>query len=161
MVQLDSVSLMPILTKNVKQIRDPNEDYLLAETTNPVKDNVAEAGDRNERYKIFCVENAQLGNCTLYDLKEDPLEEYPLPKPTSCADYQNGKWTPAMQQWHFCRLQEVIAKDSFLSKPIPTAPAQAGRGGPTPGVQGGAPPGVRGGPGRGGRGQSSVPGVEQ
>jgi arylsulfatase A-like enzyme len=132
MVDLDSVSLMPILLKGAKQIRDPNKDYLLAETTNPVKNNVAEAAARNETYKVFCVENAQPGNCTFYDLKKDPLEEYPLAKPDNCTEYQSGKLTPAVPQWHFCHLQEVVAKDSFLSKPIPPAPGQApapGRGG--------------------------------
>ncbi len=146
MVDLDSVSLMPILTKGAKQIRDPNRGYLLAETTNPVKNNVAEAAARNERYKVFCVENAQLGSCTFYDLKEDPLEEYPLPKPADCNNYTNGKWTTKDPQWHFCRLQDVVAKDSFLSKPIPPAPGQAGARGRGAGGTGAA------GPGRGGRG---------
>jgi len=153
MVDLDSVSLMPILMNGAKQIRDPNTGYLLAETTNPVKNNVAEAAARNEHYKVFCVENAELKNCTFYDLKKDPLEEYPQPKPDSCADYQNGKWKPAQTQWHFCYLQEVVAKDSFLSKPIPPAPAQGGGGG------GGArgPGGAVGGNGRGqARGQAPV-----
>lgn len=53
--------------------------------------------------------------CTFYNLTNDPIEEYPLAKPDSCASYQNGKWTPAAPEWHFCRLQEVIAKESFLA----------------------------------------------
>jgi arylsulfatase A-like enzyme len=129
MVDLDSVSLMPVLTKGVKQIRDPNMGYLLAETTNPVKNNVAEAAARNERYKVFCVENTQLGSCTFYDLKEDPLEEFPMKKPESCANYTSGTWKTNVPEWHFCRLQEVVAKDSFLSKPIPPAPPQGPAGG--------------------------------
>jgi arylsulfatase A-like enzyme len=129
MVDLDSVSMMPILTKGAKQIRDPNKDYLLAETTNPVKNNVAEAAARNDRYKVFCVENAQLPSCSFYDLKEDPLEEYPMKKPDSCTSYANGTWQAAAPEWNFCRLQEVVAKDSFLSKPIPPAPPQGPAGG--------------------------------
>jgi arylsulfatase A-like enzyme len=136
MVDLDSVSLMPILMNGAKQIRDPNKDYLLAETTNPVKNNVAEAAARNERYKVFCRENVQLASCSFFDLKKDPLEEYPLAKPENCANYTNGTWTTAAQEWHFCRLQEVVAKESFLTKPIPPAPAQAkGKAkGPGPGA---------------------------
>jgi arylsulfatase A-like enzyme len=151
-VDLDSVSLMPILTKGAKQIRDPNKGYLLAETTNPVKNNIAEAAARNERYKVFCVENADLKNCTFYDLVADPLEEYPLPKPANCGDYQAGKLTSSVPTWHFCYLQEVVAKDSFLSKPIPPAPPQAGPGGGGRGPARGAPgPGRGGAPGRGGQ----------
>jgi arylsulfatase A-like enzyme len=166
MLDLDSVSLMPILLNGAKQIRDPNMGYLLAETTNPVKNNVAEAAARNERYKVFCIENAQPASCSFYDLQEDPLEEYPLAKPASCTDYQSGKLTPAAPPWHFCRLQEVVAKDSFLSKPIPPAPAQAGRGGgAAPAGRGGAAPrGGRGAPApgaRGARGPAPAPGVEQ
>ncbi len=129
MVDVDSVSLMPVLTKGAKQIRDPYKDYLLAETTNPVKNNVAEVAARNERYKVFCVENPQLGSCTFYDLKEDPLEEYPMKKPESCANYAST-WTTRAPEWSFCRLQEVVAKDSFLAKPIPPPPPQ----GPGPGA---------------------------
>ncbi len=156
MVDLDSVSLMPILFDGAKQIRDPNMGYLLAETTNPVKNNVAEAAARNGRYKVFCVANAQLDSCTFYDLQEDPIEEYPLPKPESCANYTNGKWTTADPEWHFCRLQDVVAKDSFLSKPIPPAPAgPGGRGGRGPGGRG--PAGRGPGPGGRGRGPAATP----
>ena len=56
-------------------------------------------------------------SCTFYNLVDDPLEEYPLAKPDSCAKYKNGTWTPAAPEWHFCRLQEVIGKESFLASP--------------------------------------------
>jgi arylsulfatase A-like enzyme len=114
-VDLDGESLAPILFNGAKQLRDPNMGYLLAETTNPVKKNLREAGARNTNYKLICDENADTANCTFYNLKNDPLEEYPLPKPESCANYQTGKWTPANQEWHFCRLQEVIGQKSFLA----------------------------------------------
>ncbi len=114
-VAVDGVSLTPILFKGTKGLRDPNRGYLLTETINPVKNNQRQVGARNAKYKLICTENAETASCTFYDLTNDPIEEYPLAKPDSCASYQNGKWTPAAPEWHFCRLQEVIAKESFLA----------------------------------------------
>jgi arylsulfatase A-like enzyme len=116
-VALDSVSLTPILFKGAKGLRDPNKGYMLAETVNPVMKNLHQAGARNATYKLICTDNAETANCTFYNLIDDPLEEYPLAKPDSCANYENGTWTPAVPEWHFCRLQEVIGKDSFLASP--------------------------------------------
>ncbi|MBN2319058.1 MAG: sulfatase-like hydrolase/transferase [Acidobacteria bacterium] len=117
---LDSVSLIPILFKGAAALRDPDKDYMLAETINPVstvKPNLKQAGARNATYKLICDENPETASCVFYNLVDDPLEEYPLAKPESCADYTNGTWTPADPEWHFCRLQEVIAKESFLGQP--------------------------------------------
>lgn len=114
-VPVDSVSLTPILFKNAKGLRDPNKGYLLTETVNPVMNNQRQAGARNAKYKLICTENAQTGSCAFYNLANDPLEEYPLPKPESCAEYKSGKWTPSDPNWHFCRLQEVIGTESFLA----------------------------------------------
>ena len=125
MVDLDSVSLMPILHDGATEIRDPNRDYLLAETTNPVKNNVAEAAARNLDYKVLCIENTQTDNCIFYNLKEDPLEEYPMDKPESCSNYDSSYKT-SDAEWHFCHLQNVLATDSFLAHPIPPAPAPFG-----------------------------------
>jgi arylsulfatase A-like enzyme len=119
-VTLDSVSLTPILFKDATGLRDPNEGYMLAETINPVstvKPNLKQVGARNATYKLICNENPETENCVFYNLVDDPLEEYPLDKPDSCANYKNGTWTPADSEWHFCRLQEVIAKESFLGQP--------------------------------------------
>jgi hypothetical protein len=116
-VTLDSVSLTPILFKGAAGLRDPNKGYLLAETINPVMNNLKHAGARNATYKVICAENPDTENCTFYNLVDDPIEEYPLAKPDSCADYKNGTWTPDDPEWHFCRLQEVIAKESFLGQP--------------------------------------------
>jgi arylsulfatase A-like enzyme len=116
-VALDAVSLTPILFKGAKDLRDPNKGYMLAETVNPVMKNLHQAGARNATYKLICTDNAETANCTFYNLIDDPLEEYPLAKPDSCANYENGTWTPAVPAWHFCRLQEVIGKDSFLASP--------------------------------------------
>lgn len=114
-VAVDGVSLTPILFKGAKGLRDPNRGYLLTETINLVKNNQRQVGARNAKYKLICTENAETASCTFYDLTNDPIEEYPLAKPDSCASYRNGKWTPAAPEWHFCRLQEVIAKESFLA----------------------------------------------
>ncbi len=120
MVALDSVSLTPILFKGARSLRDPNKDYLLTETVNPVMKNQRQAGARNAKYKLICTENAETASCTFYNLADDPLEEYPLTKPGSCANYKNGTWNTANPEWHFCRLQEVIGKESFLASPKKT-----------------------------------------
>ena len=119
-VAIDSVSLTPILFKGATGLREPNKGYMLAETINPVstvKPNLKQVGARNATYKLICDENPDTGNCVFYNLVDDPLEEYPLDKPDSCANYENGTWTPADPEWHFCRLQEVITKESFLGQP--------------------------------------------
>ncbi len=77
--------------------------------------NLKHAGARNATYKLICSENAETASCTFYNLIDDPLEEYPLAKPDSCTNYENGTWTPAAPEWHFCRLQQVIGKESFLA----------------------------------------------
>jgi len=118
-VTVDSVSLIPVLFEGAKDRRDPDKGYLLSETINPVKQNLREVGARNATYKLICDENTETASCTFYNLVEDPLEEYPLEKPASCAGYQNGTWTPADPEWHFCRLQEVLATESFLASPKP------------------------------------------
>ncbi len=118
-VALDSVSLTPILFKGAKGLRDPNKGYMLAETINPVMNNLKHAGARNATYKLICAENSETASCTFYNLIDDPLEEYPLAKPDSCTNYKNGTWTPAVPEWHFCRLQEVISTESFLASPKP------------------------------------------
>jgi arylsulfatase A-like enzyme len=114
-VALDSVSLTPILFKGAKGLRDPNKGYLLTETINLDRRNFHQAGARNATYKVICSENAKTADCTFYNLVDDPLEEYPLAKPDSCANYENGTWTPTDPEWHFCRLQEVITKESFMA----------------------------------------------
>ena len=116
-VAVDGVSLTPTLFKGAKGLRDPNKGYLLVETINPVMNNLKHVGARNVKYKLICAENPETASCTFYNLVDDPLEEYPLAKPDSCANYTNGTWTPAAPEWNFCRLQEVIVKESFLGQP--------------------------------------------
>jgi arylsulfatase len=119
-VDVDSVSITPILFENAKDLRDPDKGYMLAETINPVstvKPNLKQVGARNKTYKLICDETPETANCVFYNLVDDPLEEYPLDKPDSCVNYENGTWTTADPEWHFCRLQEVIADESFLGQP--------------------------------------------
>jgi arylsulfatase A-like enzyme len=119
-VAVDSVSLTPILFQNAKGLRDPNLGYLLTETINPVMDNQRQAGARNLKYKLICTEKTDTASCTFYNLVDDPLEEYPLAKPVSCAGYRNGTWSTSAPEWHFCRLQEVLGTESFLASPKKT-----------------------------------------
>ncbi|MBN2243943.1 MAG: sulfatase-like hydrolase/transferase [Acidobacteria bacterium] len=119
-VAVDSVSITPILFEGASGLRDPNRGYMLAETINPVstiKPNLKQAAARNATYKVICDESPQAENCVFYNLVDDPLEEYPLAKPSGCANYENGTWTPADPEWHFCRLHEVIVEESFLGQP--------------------------------------------
>ena len=116
-VAVDSVSLTPILFKGAKGLRDPDKGYLLTETVNPIMKNQKQAAARNAKYKVLCIDNADTPSCTFYNLLDDPLEEYPLSKPDSCANYTNGTWTPAAPEWNFCRLQGILAKESFLASP--------------------------------------------
>jgi arylsulfatase A-like enzyme len=131
-VAVDSISLSPIIFNGAKtgdkKLRDPIKDFMLTETVNPVKNNMRHAGARNATYKVLCIDNAEMKNCTFYNLLDDPIEEYPLNKPESCDNYKNGKWTSAVPEWNFCRLQEALAKDSFLANPPKKTNARGGGG---------------------------------
>jgi arylsulfatase A-like enzyme len=100
-VDSDSKSLTPILFGSASTVRDPNEGYLLTETTT----GNYRVGARNGTYKVVCPTSAS--NCTFYNLIDDPLEEYPLSKPASCTNYRST-WTTANPEWHYCRLMEVV-----------------------------------------------------
>jgi arylsulfatase A-like enzyme len=117
-VPLDAVSLTPILFNRAKATRDPNTGYVLNENKNLMTNGTKWVGAQNATYKVVCIDRPD--NCLFYNLVDDPLEEYPLAKPNSCTDYTNGKWTPADSQWHYCRLTDIVAKESFLSvdKPL-------------------------------------------
>lgn len=112
-VPLDGLSLAPILFNKAKAVRDPNTGYILNENKNLMTQGTRWVGAQNATYKVVCIDSAD--NCTFYNLADDPLEEYPLAKPDSCANYKNGKWTPKDPQWHYCRLTDVVARESFLA----------------------------------------------
>ena len=60
MVEVDGVSLTPILFDGAKGLRDPHKGYLLAATVNSYKEgNPIEVGARNATYKVICDDNAK------------------------------------------------------------------------------------------------------
>jgi len=113
-VPLAAVSLAPIIFDDAVSVRDPNHGYVLTESVNLMTGGTAHLGARNATHKIVCVDGTATENCEFYDLADDPLEEYPLAKPASCADYASGAWTPAESRWHYCRLTEVVANYSYM-----------------------------------------------
>jgi arylsulfatase A-like enzyme len=115
-IPVDGMSLTPILKGKATHLRDPNEGYLLTQSLNLMTNSSRQVGARNATYKVICNENAQPGSCVFYNLIVDPLEEYPLDKPTSCSGYASGGWTAAEPRWHFCRLSELIRTKSFLAQ---------------------------------------------
>ena len=96
----------------------------MAETVNLMTGNTREVGARNARYKVVCRNG--VGNCELFDLANDPLEEYPLSRPADCSPFKAGTLTPASPEWHYCRLTDIVATRSFLQ-----ASAQGGAAAPT------------------------------
>jgi arylsulfatase A-like enzyme len=98
---LDGVSLTPILFSSASTIRDPNEGYLLTE----VAWSGNKVGARNGTYKVIC-NTSTSGTCYFYNLVTDPVEEYPLSKPTSCTNFRTWPFTDP--NWHYCRLIEVM-----------------------------------------------------
>lgn len=114
-VRVDGVSLAPILFGETPAVRDPNDGYLLTETTNLLTGGTRHAAARNGAYKVVCTSEADANVCEFYDLRSDPLEEYPLEAPESCRDYDAGAWTPADAGWHYCRLRRLVEENSVLA----------------------------------------------
>lgn len=113
-VPLDAVSLKPILDNSSATVRDPNQGFVLSENVNLMTGGTRMVSARNASHKLACVEGIDSEHCEFFDLVNDPLEEYPLEEPLACTDYVNGEWTPEQHQWHFCRLSEVAATQSFF-----------------------------------------------
>jgi hypothetical protein len=61
---------------------------------------------------VICTEKVEPAACQFFNLLEDPLEEYPLPVPASCA----GNLTTSDATWHYCRLADVIRTESFFAR---------------------------------------------
>ena len=97
---LDGVSLAPILYGSTSTVRDPELDYLLEE----VGWSGTKVGARTATYKV--IRQTTVATNLFYNLNDDPLEEDPLPIP-SCAGYDPNSLTRD-QDWHYCRLMEVI-----------------------------------------------------
>jgi arylsulfatase A-like enzyme len=114
-VALDGVSLAPILFGQAAAVRDPSEDYLLAETLDLLKGSRKQVGARNATYKVVCTNGTGSDSCEFYNLVADPLEEYPLAKPERCSGYTQGAWTRSNPAWNYCRLTEIVRTRSFLA----------------------------------------------
>jgi arylsulfatase A-like enzyme len=113
-VPLDSISLTPILFNKAKTVRDPDYGYVLNENENLMTGGTRLVGAQNATYKVVCTGTAD--TCEFYNMIDDPLEEYPLEKPASCAPYKDGTWKPGNPEWHYCRLTEIVATKSFFSE---------------------------------------------
>src|SRR5690606_6749919 len=111
-LDVDGVSLLPILSGRSQRVRDPATDYVLTESLNLMTNNTRQIGARNGTYKVICTEKVETANCEFFNLAVDPLEEYPLPKPASCAGNASSR-DPA---WHYCRLAGVIRTESFFAR---------------------------------------------
>jgi arylsulfatase A-like enzyme len=109
---VDGVSVMPIVNGKAKSVRDPDQGYMLTESLNLMTNSTRQIGARNGTYKLICTEKVENAACVFYNLVKDPLEEYPLEKPASCS----ASLTPKDPAWHYCRLAEVIRKESFFAK---------------------------------------------
>jgi hypothetical protein len=110
-VPLDAVSLLISLTR--QRPHAIQHGYILNENKNLMTNGTRWVGAQNATYKGRL--HRRSDNCEFYNLASDPLEEYPLAKPESCADYVNGKWKPADPRWHYCRLTDIVARESIFS----------------------------------------------
>jgi len=115
MLPLDAVSLVPILSGQAEHVRDPNEGYLLTETSNLMTGGTLHFGARNASHKIVCIGSVNSEACEFYNMQEDPLEEFPLTIPDSCEAYETSSWTPDDEPWHYCRLVEVAETKSAMN----------------------------------------------
>jgi len=105
-VNLDGVSLARILYDSTSTIRDPELGYLLEE----VGWSGTKVGARNATYKVIRQPPQiypPIPEFLFYNLIDDPLEEQPLTPLPDCAGYDPNSLTKD-QDWHYCRLLEVI-----------------------------------------------------
>lgn len=109
---VDGRSLKPILDGKAKSVRDPDQGFVLTESLNLMTNSTRQVAARNATYKVICTEKTDAAACEFYNLKNDPLEEYPLPKPASCE----ARTTVKDPAWHYCRLNGLIAKESFFAR---------------------------------------------
>jgi len=114
-IPLDSVSLAPILKNQAAHVRDPDEGYLMTETSNLMTGGTLHLGARNGSHKIVCIGGVNEQACEFYDLNQDPLEEYPLAIPPNCTAYDDGSWTAEDEAWHYCRLVDVVTSNTEMS----------------------------------------------
>lgn len=111
-LDVDGVSLLPIINGSANNVRDPDMGYLLTESLNLMTNSTRQIGARNGTYKVICTEKVEPAACQFFNLKDDPLEEYPLPVPAACR----GGGTAKDPAWHYCRLAHFIRTESFFAK---------------------------------------------
>ncbi len=111
-MRVDGVSLLPIVNGRASRVRDADEDFVLTESLNLMTNGTRQVGARNGRYKVICTGKVGSEACEFYDLRDDPLEEYPLQKPAGC-DSAGSARQPA---WHYCRLADRIRTESFFAR---------------------------------------------
>lgn len=110
-LQVDGVSLTPILQGKASAVRDPDRGYLMTESLNLMTNSTRQVAARNATYKVLCTEKVEPGACEFYNLTRDPLEEFPLDKPASC----DAPGTAAEPRWHYCRLAGLLRTESFFA----------------------------------------------
>lgn len=110
-IAVDSVSLAPILTGQAETVRDPVRNVLLTEDSDLLKGGIKVVGARNRDWKLVCAESAS--NCSFYNLAQDPLEEFALERPATCAADQ-GPVKADDPAWNYCYLESVVATQSIL-----------------------------------------------
>ena len=96
-------------------MRDPDKGYVLTESVNLMTNGTIHVGARNKDYKVACAGGIEDGNCSFYNLEDDPLEEYPLEKPDSCSKYYDRSWSSDNPEWNYCRLMDIIKEDSYVT----------------------------------------------
>ena len=104
---LDGVSLAPILYGSTSTVRDPELDYLLEE----VGWSGTKVGARNATYKVIH-QTPQTYPPTpeflFYNIKDDPLEEDPLPIP-GCSGFDPTDPDAIRDStWNYCWLLKII-----------------------------------------------------
>ena len=110
-IPLEGVSLAPILFGEADTVRSPINGYVLTESHNLMTAGSRQVGARNGTHKVICFDGTD--NCEFYNIAADPLEQYPLAVPESCATYSANS-RPGGDDWHYCRLTDVVATRSFM-----------------------------------------------
>lgn len=111
-LDVDGVSLLPIVDGKAQRLRDPDQGYLLTESLNLMTNSTRQVAARNGTYKVICTEKVERDACQFFNLALDPLEEFPLARPVTCGSGLAVK-DPA---WHYCRLANLIRTESFFAR---------------------------------------------
>ncbi|WAT17284.1 sulfatase-like hydrolase/transferase [Aurantiacibacter sp. MUD11] len=102
-------SLAPLLFGRAESVRDPQSDVVLTESVNLMTGGTRVVGIRNARYKLVCADDP--ADCEFFDIAADPLEQYPLATPESCAA-GGGRGVEAS---NYCTLRGALAAESIFA----------------------------------------------